>query len=107
MDQVTQQNAALVEESAAAAESLKVQALQLVQAVAVFKLTNEGHAGAANTATPASYAPSDERRGPGRAKNVIRPAFKAKSAAMPAGTFEPTQVARASRKTGTDDWTSF
>jgi len=38
MDQVTQQNAALVEEGAAAAESLKVQAQQLVQTVAVFKL---------------------------------------------------------------------
>jgi hypothetical protein len=39
MDQVVQQNAALVEESAAAAESLKSQAQQLVQAVAVFKLS--------------------------------------------------------------------
>ncbi len=38
MDQVTQQNAALVEESAAAAESLKQQAQQLVDAVAVFRL---------------------------------------------------------------------
>jgi methyl-accepting chemotaxis protein len=38
MDQATQQNAALVEESAAAAESLKGQARQLVQAVAVFSL---------------------------------------------------------------------
>jgi len=38
MDQATQQNAALVEESAAAAHSLKMQAQQLVQAVAVFKL---------------------------------------------------------------------
>jgi len=38
MDHVTQQNAALVEESAAAAESLKLQAAQLVQAVAVFNL---------------------------------------------------------------------
>jgi methyl-accepting chemotaxis protein len=38
MDQVTQQNAALVEESAAAAESLKNQAQQLVEAVSVFKL---------------------------------------------------------------------
>jgi len=38
LDQVTQQNAALVEESAAAAESLKHQAANLVQAVAVFKL---------------------------------------------------------------------
>jgi len=39
MDQATQRNAALVEESAAAAESLKGQAQQLVQAVAVFKLS--------------------------------------------------------------------
>ena len=39
MDQTTQQNAALVEESAAAAESLKTQANQLVQAVAVFRLS--------------------------------------------------------------------
>ncbi|HEX6703132.1 MAG TPA: methyl-accepting chemotaxis protein [Albitalea sp.] len=38
LDQVTQQNAALVEESAAAAESLKQQAARLVDAVAVFKL---------------------------------------------------------------------
>jgi hypothetical protein len=38
MDQVTQQNAALVEEMAAAASSLKSQAEDLVQTVAVFKL---------------------------------------------------------------------
>jgi methyl-accepting chemotaxis protein len=38
MDQTTQQNAALVEESAAAAESLRSQAQQLVQAVAFFRL---------------------------------------------------------------------
>ncbi|HNT39041.1 MAG TPA: methyl-accepting chemotaxis protein, partial [Rubrivivax sp.] len=38
MDRTTQQNAALVEESAAAAESLRMQAMQLVDAVAVFKL---------------------------------------------------------------------
>ncbi len=39
MDQTTQQNAALVEQSAAAAESLRQQAQQLVQAVAVFRVT--------------------------------------------------------------------
>ncbi|MCH8180926.1 MAG: MCP four helix bundle domain-containing protein [Proteobacteria bacterium] len=38
LDQVTQQNAALVEESAAAAASLSQQAAQLASAVAVFKL---------------------------------------------------------------------
>jgi methyl-accepting chemotaxis protein-2 (aspartate sensor receptor) len=40
MDEVTQQNAALVEESAAAAGSLQDQAEQLSQAVAVFKLSS-------------------------------------------------------------------
>ena len=38
VDEATQQNAALAEEATAAAESLNAQALQLVQAVAVFKL---------------------------------------------------------------------
>jgi methyl-accepting chemotaxis protein len=40
MDQATQQNAALVEHSAAAADGLKQQAGKLVQAVAVFKLSH-------------------------------------------------------------------
>jgi methyl-accepting chemotaxis protein len=38
MDQVTQQNAALVEEASAAAQSLREQAGGLVEAVSVFKL---------------------------------------------------------------------
>ncbi|HEY3309268.1 MAG TPA: methyl-accepting chemotaxis protein [Desulfuromonadaceae bacterium] len=40
MDDVTQQNAALVEQAAAAAESLEEQAMQLVQVVTRFKLEN-------------------------------------------------------------------
>jgi methyl-accepting chemotaxis protein len=43
MDQATQQNAALVEEMAAAASSLKSQAHELVQVVAVFKLAEDSH----------------------------------------------------------------
>ncbi|RRO13478.1 methyl-accepting chemotaxis protein [Pectobacterium aquaticum] len=41
MDQTTQQNAALVEESAAAAQSLKEQADQLVREVSVFKIVRD------------------------------------------------------------------
>ena len=41
MDKITQQNAALVEEAAAAAESLQDQAARLVDLVAVFKLSDE------------------------------------------------------------------
>ena len=47
MDQTTQQNAALVEQMAAAASSLKSQAQELVQTVAVFKLN-----GARGTTAP-------------------------------------------------------
>jgi len=38
LDQMTQQNAALVEESTAASESLKEQAVRLAQVVGTFKL---------------------------------------------------------------------
>jgi methyl-accepting chemotaxis protein len=44
MDEVTQQNAALVEEAAAAAESLEEQARGLVQTMSMFKLA-EGSGG--------------------------------------------------------------
>jgi methyl-accepting chemotaxis protein len=55
MDQGTQQNAALVEQMAAAAGSLKTQALDLVQVVAVFQLPEQdmGGAGPAFGAAPA------------------------------------------------------
>ena len=44
LDQMTQQNAALVEESAAAAESLKDQAARLAEVVRVFRLSGSAHA---------------------------------------------------------------
>jgi methyl-accepting chemotaxis protein len=45
LDQMTQQNAALVEESTAAAESLKEQANLLAEAVSAFKLNTADNAG--------------------------------------------------------------
>jgi methyl-accepting chemotaxis protein len=53
MDQATQQNAALVEQSAAAADSLKTQAGQLVDAVAVFRLSAGANPGAYSAAPSA------------------------------------------------------
>ena len=53
MDGVTQQNAALVEEAAAAAESLQDQAHHLAQVVGVFKLGEQGRQPAPAVATPA------------------------------------------------------
>ena len=50
LDQMTQQNAALVEESAAAAESLREQAGNMAQAVSVFKVSGAALAPAARPA---------------------------------------------------------
>jgi methyl-accepting chemotaxis protein len=44
MDEMTQQNSALVEEASAAAESLTEQTSQLAAALAVFKLSEVGTA---------------------------------------------------------------
>ena len=49
MDQATQQNAALVEEMAAAATSMQNQAQELVGTVAVFRLEQTGAASSAPT----------------------------------------------------------
>ena len=53
MDQVTQQNAALVEEAAAAAQSLEQQAQNMVQVVSVFKLGQQGGSSALAYEIPA------------------------------------------------------
>ena len=119
LDQTTQQNAALAEQSAAAAEALTTQAKELVAAVEVFRLAP----GAAPVFTPAApvakpaasaiepapsvvaAAASAERRGPNRARNVVRPSFKpVAKAAEP----QPAAPPPAASKTGTDDdWTAF
>ena len=61
LDQVTQQNAALVEESASAAESLSDQATRLVQLMSIF---NTGQAIAAANARQAKSAPASTIRKP-------------------------------------------
>ncbi|TXI18022.1 MAG: HAMP domain-containing protein [Roseateles sp.] len=107
MDQATQQNAALVEQSAAAAESLRQQADTLVRAVAVFRT-----AGGARSMAPAPAAPVIAPRpaaapvvarpaSPQRPSKVARPDF-ARRAPKAAATPQPALA------TGTDgDWTSF
>ena len=106
MDQVTQQNAALVEESAAAAESLKGHAQKLVQAVAVFKLAQQTPALPTYAAAPVANASTLERSGSDRAKDVARPASKAKPATAAAASPEPSHRTSAAG-TATDNWESF
>ena len=58
MDRTTQQNAALVEESAAAADNLRSQAVQLVQAMAFFQVNEGGTARPGPAAAHAAPRPS-------------------------------------------------
>ena len=72
MDGMTQQNAALVEQAAAAAESLHEQTVNLARAVSIFKISQEPGADAHGAETPAAQAEEedgefrgvDERRAP-------------------------------------------
>jgi methyl-accepting chemotaxis protein-1 (serine sensor receptor) len=89
MDQVTQQNASLVEEAAAAAESMQDQAGQLARAVGVFRLDG---AYAAAEARPAVAAPARAPRATTRA---------APSLAAP----RPRLAARAEPKA--EEWEQF
>jgi len=70
MDEATQQNAALVEEAAAAAESLQDQAAGLTQAVAVFRLA----AAARPPAPPAPRSPAPAARAPGPVRAMAKAA---------------------------------
>ena len=104
LDQVTQQNAALVEESAAAADSLKQQAVKLAEVVAVFKL-----GGGDSYQAPVALALNSgaERRSPNRAVNVTRPKFSAKPAVAKQSAQTTPAPQSTWAKTGTDDWASF
>ncbi|NYE59102.1 methyl-accepting chemotaxis protein [Duganella sp. 1224] len=118
MDQVTQQNAALVEEAAAAAESMQEQSAKLADVVSVFKLDASQVA-----------APPDAPRAPARAAALPRRATAGTATAMakarpaiatmkdqataPASTPRPrpaSPVAAAPRKAVTaneSDWEEF
>ncbi len=87
MDQVTQQNAALVEEASAAAQSLREQAGTLVQAVSVFKVEGSGAAVAVRPAarTPVMPAP---RAAAARKQPRKEPAIEAPAAVTAKATEE-------------------
>jgi len=87
LDQVTQQNAALVEESAAAADSLKQQAARLAEVVSVFKL---GHVAVQQASQPVH-----------RPSRIPTAKASAKTAAV-----KPTNVAAARSAEGAD-WETF
>ena len=116
MDQATQQNAALVEEMAAAASSLKSQAQELVQTVVEFKLSEGqgmGLAAKANvrrSATPSNFKGTNRRADAPSAKPATP-----KAAAAKATPPKPPVLTAAAPKThskpapagGDEDWETF
>ncbi len=100
MDRVTQQNAALVEESAAAAESLKAQSAQLLDVVAFFRLQTGGTPPAPREATrqtPVTTGPAPRGALPS-ASPAAAPARVAPASPPPAPRAAPPV---------TDEWESF
>ncbi len=83
MDQVTQQNAALVEEAAAAAASMQDQAATLAEAVSIFRLDTRAVAAAA------------------------APKRVAAQAAAPARTPAPQRARPALVRAGAEEWEEF
>jgi methyl-accepting chemotaxis protein len=101
LDQMTQQNAALVEESAAAAESLKDQAKRLAQAVQVFRVGASVDAVAPAKTTRAVAKPV-AKPAPVAAP---APAERPRAATQPLPAPAPKTVVSASAAEG--DWESF
>ncbi|MDP3521202.1 MAG: methyl-accepting chemotaxis protein [Hydrogenophaga sp.] len=104
MDQATQQNAALVEEMAAAASSLRGQANELVQTVAVFKLSGND-TGMAPRREPAMHHAVESRpvskkpASPKKPGALSAPRTAAATGALPNG---------GAKSGGADDnWSSF
>jgi len=92
MDDVTQQNAALVEQAAAAAESLQDQAVKLTETVSVFRLDP-----ATAAVVAAAAAPAISRAGQPGALPPVKKTAPARQAA-------PKQLAMAGSD---DDWSEF
>ena len=90
MDTATQQNAALVEEAAAAAQSLQEQAERLAAVVSIFKLDSSQSLQASSN-TPASSARKPAAR-PGKVSPVFKPA-KTKTVTVPQAALQATPQA--------------
>jgi methyl-accepting chemotaxis protein len=96
LDQMTQQNAALVEQSAAAAESLRDQADQLARAVAVFK--TDARALSIAQRPTRDITPRQQTVGYHRPNALARPAAKAALTGAPANKKLAAPVHAAARK---------
>ncbi|MFP5391064.1 MAG: methyl-accepting chemotaxis protein, partial [Gammaproteobacteria bacterium] len=112
MDSMTQQNAALVEEAAAAAQSLQDQANELAHVVSIFKLVEGEERHVMSEPVIADVAPVAPVAAPVAAtvpavvpKKAARPALKRPAAqAEAAAPAKPRKVAAAA---AADEWEEF
>jgi methyl-accepting chemotaxis protein len=115
LDQMTQQNAALVEQSAAAAESLNDQARRLSQSMGVFRLsTANGRSVSPSAATTASSPAPLSRSKPAPPAPITAatpakttPARKTSATPLPAAGPAPSAHVASATTASTDDWESF
>ena len=110
MDQTTQQNAALVEESAAAADSLRKQAQELVDAVSVFRLSATAAAAPSGRVVEAVVRPATQvvrpsTDKPARALAGVGAARKSAPTNRSASTSVPAVKHEAAAQE--DQWESF
>ena len=121
MDEVTQQNAALVEQAAAAAQSLQEQSVRLCETVSVFKLSSNDAPRAQATRKPLAPRPATSARSAVKTGQAAAPAATSPAAenaatatppALPAASTKASNKASAkagSKATTTDDgdWEQF
>jgi hypothetical protein len=123
MDQATQQNAALVEQIAAAASSLKSQAGDLVNTVSVFKLDATQQQYTTAPRAVAHTPPAAKLPQPARAQQIAPPRAKPRAIAATAPKALPTTAkalakpsaapsrapapAPAASKANDDEWETF
>nr|WP_240453542.1 methyl-accepting chemotaxis protein [Janthinobacterium agaricidamnosum] len=108
MDGMTQQNAALVEQAAAAAQSLQDQAAELAHVVSIFKLVEgEEKPAAASVPAPApvAAAPAAVRK-PAPALRPVKSLTRKTEAAAPVVAAAPRKAAGAG-STSNDEWEEF
>ena len=103
MDGMTQQNAALVEQAAAAAQSLQDQAAELAHVVSIFKLVEGEEKPAAYVPAPVAAAPVAVRK-PAPALRPVKSLTRKPEAAAPVAAPAPRKAAGAGSN---DEWEEF
>jgi methyl-accepting chemotaxis protein len=109
MDSMTQQNAALVEEAAAAAQSLQDQASELTNVVSIFTLVEGEEKAAPTLAPPVAVKPAAKilAAAPSRVKPRSAPVRKTSRAPALASTVAGPKPVPAKATAPDDEWDEF